>query len=64
MPRGDGKKPGEPRPDRKKTKVEGREHPGLEARIKAWQLVKNSVDAKNRDDGEGNIFRKPGSQKR
>ncbi len=39
-------------------------HPVLEARIKDWERIKNSVDSRNRHDGQGNVFRKPGSQRK
>lgn len=77
MPRGDHRdgccnKPNQPcqrigafRPNRKKDNdVNEKPNPKLQARIKEWESIPHVVDAKNRHDGNGNTFRKPGSMKR
>lgn len=65
MPRGDGRKEFEPRPHRKRLNLPQYVPEGLAIRIGWWNTeLKETFTPKDKHDGKGNSFRKPGSQKK
>lgn len=73
MPRGDGRKPGEARPHRKYDDCPPQSQSrSLQRRIAGWESKNIERDHgglqpyndNNKHDGKGNLYRKPGSQKK
>lgn len=65
MPRGDGRKAEESRPNKKRLSLPQYIPPGLQSRILWWETELKSAYRKNdKTDGQGNSFRRPGSQKK
>lgn len=64
MPRGDGKKENSPRPNIKKTDAAQLVPKKLRVRQQWWEKDFNGqgFTEKDKHDGKGNSFRKPGSQ--
>ena len=65
VPRGDGRKTGEARPLIKRTDTAQYIPRWLQDRIDWWEKqLKEAYTSKDKHDGQGNSYRKPGSQQK
>ncbi len=65
MPRGDGRNAGESRPTIKRTDLTQYVPGWLQSRINWWENeLKTAYTSKDKTDGNGTSFRRPGSQQK